>query len=243
MTKKGRLYGVGVGPGEPKLMTLLAVETIENCPVIAVPAGGKKCAVSYRIAAAVVPGIGKKECIDIVTPMTKDKEAVEVGYELAADEIEEKLDEGKDVAYLTLGDPAIYSTYIYIHRIIERRGYEAKIISGIPSFCAVAARLGESLCDRDQQLHVIPSSYEIGEALDLPGTKVLMKSASALGEVKQMLEEKEMDIFGASNCGMDDEVIYRSADQLPDKGSYFTLLIAKDSKGDRIDEKIREEEE
>ena len=226
---KGRLYGVGVGPGDPKLMTLLAVETIEKCPVIAVPAGGKGKAVSYKIAAGAVKDIDKKESIDITTPMTKDQEVLARSYEKAAGCIIDKLEQGQDVAYLTLGDPTVYSTYIYIHRIVEERGYEAEIISGITSFCAAAASLGDSLCDRAEQLHIIPSSYDIRSALDLPGNKVLMKAASSLGEVKSVIKSKDLELTGVANCGMEDEVIYRSVEDLPEKGSYYTLLIVKDS--------------
>ena len=130
----GTLYGVGVGPGDPKLMTFLAAETIEKCPVIAVPAD-RELAVSYRIAGGIVKGIGQKECLNLAIPMTKDQQVLKEKYEQDAELIIQKLQEGKDVAYLTIGDPTIYSTYIYLHRLIQKQGYPAEIISGIPSFC------------------------------------------------------------------------------------------------------------
>ena len=110
---KGILYGVGVGPGDPRLMTYLAVETIRRCPVIAVPADGKENAVAYRIASGIVKDIDSKECINLTTPMTKDKAVLNAAYQTAADRIIEKLDQGKDVACLTLGDPTIYSIHLY----------------------------------------------------------------------------------------------------------------------------------
>ena len=116
-------------------------------------------------------------CI-IFTNDEKSPNVLNENYQNVSKEIMKKLDEGKDVAYLTLGDPTIYSTYIYIQRIIKESGYEAEIINGIPSFCAVAAKLGDSLADRSEQLHIIPSSYDIEEALELPGNKILMKAAS-----------------------------------------------------------------
>ena len=115
----GRLYGVGVGPGDPRLMTLLAIETIESCPVIAVPGENRDHAVSYRIAEGAVAGLEKKKCLTLSTPMTKDPEILAQSYEMAAERIIEELKEGQDVAYLTLGDPTIYSTYIYIHRLVK----------------------------------------------------------------------------------------------------------------------------
>lgn len=227
---KGRLFGVGVGPGDPELMTYKAVRTIESCPVIAVPAKGREYAVSYRIAAGIVANIEEKTCLDLETPMTKDRQILDRNYTKAAGRIIEKLEEGKDVAYLTLGDPTIYSTYMYIHRLVGVKGYETKIISGIPSFCAAAARLNGSLADRAEELHVIPSSYEIEEALNYPGTKILMKSASRLCEVKKVLEEKDGNVHVKmiENCGMPDERIYERIEDVPEQAGYYSLLIVKE---------------
>lgn len=165
---------------DPRLMTYLAVDTIKSCPVIAVPADGKDKAVAYRIASGIVKGLDQKDCIDLTTPMTKNRAVLDAAYQDAAKRIAKKLEEGKDVACLTLGDPTIYSTYIYIHRLVKAMGYETQIINGIPSFCAVSARLEDSLVDRSEQLHVIPSTYGIEEALKLPGTRVFMKAGSKM---------------------------------------------------------------
>ncbi len=225
---RGTLYGVGVGPGDPKLMTCLAVETIERCPVIAVPAEGREHAVSYRIAEGIVKGLGEKECLNLSTPMTKDRRVLEQNYERAAGLIAEQLEAGRDVAYLTLGDPTIYSTYIYIHRLVKKRGYDTKIINGITSFCAAAARLGDSLADRSEQLHIIPSTYDIEEALTYRGNKILMKAGSKLSAVRKTLQEKEMSGIMVENCGMQDEHIYSSVDEMPDQASYYTIVVVKE---------------
>lgn len=229
---RGTLYGVGVGPGDPKLMTCLAVETIERCPVIAVPAEGREHAVSYRIAEGIVKGLGEKECLNLSTPMTKDRRVLEQNYERAAGLIAEQLEAGRDVAYLTLGDPTIYSTYIYIHRLVKKRGYDTKIINGITSFCAAAARLGDSLADRSEQLHIIPSTYDIEEALTYRGNKILMKAGSKLSAVRKTLQEKEMSGIMVENCGMQDEHIYSSVDEMPDQASYYTIVVVKEDSHD-----------
>ena len=119
---KGRLFGVGVGPGDPELMTYKAVRIIKECQVLAVPARGRKHAVSYRIAAGMIENMEEKEFLDLDTPMTKDRQILDRNYENAAGRIIEELEKGKDVAYLTLGDPTIYSTYMYIHRIVKQKG-------------------------------------------------------------------------------------------------------------------------
>lgn len=224
----GVLYGVGVGPGDPRLMTFLAADTIKKCPVLAVPARTREQAVSYRIARGLLPELDRKECLALSVPMTKDRDALKAAYEQAADRVEEQLKAGKDVACLTLGDPTVYSTYIYLHRIIRARGYEAQIISGVPSFCAVSARLGDSLADRSEQLHIIPSAYGVEEALSLPGTKVLMKAGSKMEAVKKSLQKHGQGAVMMENCGMENEVIYRGTEQIPNKSGYYSLIVVKE---------------
>lgn len=224
---------MGVGPGDPRLMTYLAVETIVKCPVIAVPAKGREHAVSYRIASGIVKDLDRKECLNLSTPMTKDKKVLDENYKAAADQITEQLDAGRDVAYLTLGDPTIYSTYIYIHRIVRERGYETRIVSGVPSFCAAAAKISDSLADRAEQLHIIPSTYDIEEALTYPGSKVLMKAASKLPYVKQTLREKNVTAAIIENCGLPGERIYGLSDDMPKEASYYTTVVVKENEHDR----------
>lgn len=228
----GTLYGVGVGPGDPKLMTCLAIETIEKCPVIAVPAEGREHAVSYKIASSMVQIMDRKEYLNLSTPMTKNRKILEENYKMAAEQIIRHLKAGRDVAYLTLGDPTIYSTYIYIHRLVREEGFEARIINGVPSFCAAAARLGDSLADRAEQIHIIPSSYGVEAALTYPGTKILMKTASRLSDVKRTLREKGMTGVMVENCGLADEHIYSDTDEIPEQAGYYTIVLVKEENHD-----------
>ena len=99
---KGRLFGVGVGPGDPELMTYKAVRTIEKCPVIAVPAKGREHAVSYRIAAGMVDNMEEKEYLDLDTPMTKDRQILNQNYEKAAKRI---IEEGANVVVIPSTPP------------------------------------------------------------------------------------------------------------------------------------------
>ena len=227
---KGTLYGIGVGPGDPRLMTYLAVDTIKRCPVIAVPADGKGKAVAYKIASGIVEDLDAKECLNLSTPMTKDKAILDAAYQTAADTIIEQLEQGKDVACLTLGDPTIYSTYIYIHRIVKAHGYATEIINGIPSFCAVSAKLQDSLVDRSEQLHIIPASYGIGKALELSGTKIFMKAGRKLPELKRRLQGRSEKVIMIENCGMENEAVYQGTECIPEEGGYYALLIMKEEK-------------
>jgi precorrin-2/cobalt-factor-2 C20-methyltransferase len=119
---------------------------------------------------------------------------------------------------------------MYIHRIVLARGYESVIVNGIPSFCAAAARLNISLCDKSEALHIIPSSYDnLDEMLELKGNKVLMKSGKSILEVKEKLKEKNLidNSMMVECCYMENEKIYKSMDEVKEIGSYFSTIIVK----------------
>lgn len=225
---EGKLFGVGVGPGDPELMTLKAVRVLKESDVIAIPGEHPEKSIAYMIAKEACPWIVEKEHLLITTAMTKQADVLNKGYERAAENIEQLLQQGKRVALLTLGDPTIYSTYIYVHRIVTEHGYEAEIISGVPSFCAAAARTGDSLVDRDMQLHVIPASYQNEKALELEGTKIFMKAASRFEALRDTIIEKNCNAVIIENCGMENEKIYRDKEEYPDEAGYYTIVVVKE---------------
>lgn len=224
----GKLYGVGIGPGDPELLTLKAVRLIQENEVIALPGEDAKDTVAYQITVQAVPGLAQKTLLPVAMPMTKDRELLEKSHEAAADKVEEILKQGKNVVFLTLGDPTVYSTYLYVHKRILNRGYEAEIVSGITSFCAVAARLNQGLVEKSEELHVVPASYQIEEALKLPGTKVLMKAGKKMAAVKALLKENGAEAVMIENCGMVNEKIYRSVEEIPENAGYYSLIIVKE---------------
>lgn len=224
----GKLYGVGVGPGDPELVTIKAIRIMKEADVLAVPGEQKEGSVAYQIAKQAMYEMDKKEIIPIHMPMTKEEARLQDSHRKGAEEIIKHLEMGKTVAFLTLGDPTIYSTYIYLHKRIVERGFEAEIISGIPSFCAVAAKLNQGLVEKNEQLHVIPSSYGIEELSALSGTKVLMKSGKKIGAVIKYLKTKNCQVTMVENCGMENEKIYRSLDEIKEDAGYYSLLIVKE---------------
>ena len=224
---RGKAYGVGVGPGDPELMTLKACRIIRENEVMAVPGKVPQDAVAYKIAAAAVPELADKTLVPIYMPMVRDRELIAKSHREAADTIEKYLDEGKNVVYLTLGDSTIYCTFSYIQHILEDEGYEVELVSGIPSFCAAAARLGISLTEWDEMLHILPAFHKSGDDLDLPGNYVLMKSASHMAEVKDMLRKSGRKVCAVENCTMENEKVYRDLEEIPDDAGYFSLIIAK----------------
>ena len=227
---KGIAYGVGVGPGDPELMTLKACRLIKENEVIALPGKIPQETVAYRIACAAVPELADKELIPVPMLMAKDRKILEESHRKAADTIEKYLDEGRNVVYLTLGDPTVYCTFSYIQHLLEVDGYETVLVSGITSFCAAAATLGVSLAEWNETLHVIPALHNTEGKIEWPGNYVLMKSASHMKDVKEMLDRSGMDVQGVENCSMENEKIYRSLEEIPDDAGYFSLLIAKEAK-------------
>ena len=228
--KKGKIYGVGVGPGDPELMTLKAVRPIREADVIAVPGEDPERSVAYKIAAGAVTEIAEKELLGIPMPMVKDRALIDSAHRKDAALLSSVLDQGKSVVYLTLGDPTLYCTFTYVQHYLEANGYTVDLVPGISSVMAAAARLGIPLTEWDEPLHVLPAVHKTGEAMDGQGTYVLMKSASHMIDLKEMLRASGKDVQAVLNCGMENETVCRSLDEIPDDAGYFALLIAKDRK-------------
>lgn len=229
---RGKLYGVGVGPGDPELLTLKALRLVKEADVIAVPGNVPEESIAYKIVKGAYPNLDEKPILAVPMPMTKDKDMLAQYHDQGAQLLAKELDEGRNLVFLTLGDPTVYSTYLYLHKRIQALGYDTEIVSGITSFCAVSARLNTGLVEKAEPLHVIPASYQIEEALKLPGTKVLMKAGKKMKAVKEqmlLLGEEGMMI---ENCGMPDEKIYESVEEIPDSAGYYSLIIVKDKKGE-----------
>lgn len=230
-TRRGTLFGVSVGPGDPELLTLKAVRVLREADVVAVPrVGAGRRQTAFGIVRDYLEG---KPLIDCATPMTRDRTQAQDAYRVIADKIAAHLDAGRDVAYVCLGDVGVYSTYYYVHDLLVSRGYGAEVVPGVTSFCAAAARLGVPLCEGPEALVVAPviAGNAKEAAMAVPGTKVFMKSGRELGQVRRLVEEAgRMESTSlVVNCGLDDEAVYRRFADVPgDMADYFTLVISRD---------------
>lgn len=228
----GILYGVGVGPGEPELITLKALRCIQESDVIILPSAPKEDCHAYRIVKEVYPEVEQKRTLCLPFPMTKDRETLERAHNEIFGQIEKLVEEGLKVAFLTIGDPGVYSTYHYIHRRMEAAGKEVQMVSGVPSFCAAAAALGISLGDMREEIHVIPASYDIEATMELTGTRIYMKSGKKLARLKELLqkqaESRKLEVYAVENCGMAEEKRTWGLEQLDTEAGYLTLVIVKD---------------
>lgn len=227
----GIAYGVGVGPGDPELMTQKAIRILRENDVIAVPGKEARESIAYKIAAAMVPELAQKELVPIPMPMVRDRELLQEAHIRGARLIESYLDQGKNVVYLTLGDPSVYCSFSYLQQILLSDGYAVETVPGVPSFCAAAARLNLPLTEWDEPLHLVPAVHETKGSLQEPGTYVLMKASSRMAETKELLRNSKKEVFAVENCGMATEKIYRGVEEIPDDAGYLSLLIAKDPAG------------
>ena len=209
---KGKLYGIGVGPGDPELLTLKAKRLIEECDIVAVPVKKEgEDSVALNIAKGAVD-IPEGKIREIVFTMVKDKAKREACRQAAAEEIMELLDEGKSIAMLALGDIGIYSTYAYVHKRLLKAGYDVEMVSGIPSFCAGASKAGISIVEGNEGFGVIPS---------LKGIDQVEKTLYDL-LVERGMENNAIVI---SNVGMEGEYV---GPLIPDRAyGYFTTMIIK----------------
>ncbi len=231
-------------------MTVKAIRQIRECEVVAVvvsdaalkepefekageepryPQYLKRC-VAYQIALPMVPEMEKKAKLYLPMPMIKEKEQLMKIHDACAEITGKLLDQGKRIACITLGDPTVYSTCLYVHKRLKRMRYETKLIPGIPSFCAAAARMDIGLVENKEELHVIPASYEIEESMGFPGTKVLMKAGRKMPYVKQKALETGQQVWMVENCGMENEKVYETVEEIPEDAGYYSLMIMKEGK-------------
>lgn len=243
---QGTLYIVGVGPGDPDLLTIKAIKALEKCPVWIAPKAhseGESTALSIVIKHV---GVGDK---DIVThrfpmkPVQRAKNADETlvkAWNDAAIIVIDQLNKGNDVAFPTLGDPAIYSTGFYVCEALATAGFtgEIKVIPGVSSVGATAASAKRPLCLGDERLLVLPATFENGEVASLLKTVdaiVFMKVYRVLDKMIEVLEAENLidKAVLVERAGCSDERVWTdirkaaAENKNNDKLHYFSTLIVR----------------
>jgi precorrin-2/cobalt-factor-2 C20-methyltransferase len=231
MTGKGKLYGVGIGPGDPELMTLRSVNVLKNIRNIVAPVreeGGESTALGIVSKATDLEG---KNVIKLVFRMEGGRKEFEECGRYAASKVIDILRTGEDVAVITLGDPSIYSTYMYINDHIESSGFETEVIPGVTSFSAAAALAKVPLVLGDESLAVVPSAYgnrAVEAALNGFDNIVVMKAGKSTEDVADLMSAygiPEENATVVSRAGMEGQYIGPMG-----KGrefNYFTTIIIR----------------
>jgi len=207
----GTFYGIGVGPGDPELLTVKAINALKKIDVLIAPKTEKK---SDSVALSIAQPYLKTE-VEILYrtfPMIKDFAAETEVFEAHRDEILKLLRGGRNVGFATIGDPMFYSTYIYIFKLLEPCGVPIVTIPGVPAFLAIAAQIGRPLAYGNDILTIIPATADLAavdDALARANSTVLMKVYKNFPEIVDALKVRGMadDAVLVSRCGLDDEKI------------------------------------
>lgn len=216
-----KLYGVGVGPGDKELITLKAVKVIKNCSVVVAPSGmngGKS--IALEIAEEYIKSDAEVMIKHFPMGGEDQEEKIYENFKL----IEGKLKEGKDVVFLTIGDPLIYSTYIYLLRHMEKMGYKTETVPGITSFCAGAGLAKEPLAIGDEPLLIVP-----GDRVNIIRDEkyvVVMKVYKSEEQILNVLEEKGFHYVYIKKAGREGQEILRNKEDILKSREYMSLIIA-----------------
>jgi precorrin-2/cobalt-factor-2 C20-methyltransferase len=235
VTKIGTLYGLGVGPGDPELITVKAFRLLQQSPVVAYPKkrmGSKSYA--HQIAELYVQP-QDKEMLGLVFPMTRDKEILEREWNKTVEIVWERLSEGKDVAFVTEGDPMFYSTFIHMMRVMHEEHPEVPVVTvpGVSSFLGAASRFNMPLADGDEQIGIIPATEDkeaMRKAIEDHDTVVFLKVAKVLPMIIGLL--KEMGLADkaavATKVTSSEEMVWTDMRELERAElSYLTLMVVK----------------
>ncbi len=234
IVENGKFYGIGIGPGDPKLLTIKAKEILENVSAIFVPKADKD-ANSYARSIIEESGINKNKIVELTFPMTKNMGTLKSHWKEAIRTIEKEIKEGRDSAFITIGDPMLYSTYIYILEIIKKDFplIKTETIPGISAFSAAASRVEIPLVIQDETLAIIPVREDlkgIREALKNFNTVVLMKIGAKIDLVIELLKELNLidNSILISHVGQNNEKIIYDLKTIKDKKlGYLSVIIVK----------------
>ena len=235
------LICVGCGPGDPELLTVKAVKAIKNADVIMCPTSKEgKESIAYSIISTIVDNSKKPEIVNLVFPMVKDKDILEDTWKKNTRTIAESVQSGKNVVYLTVGDPSLYSTWIYIHRELREKYPDVKIniIPGIVSMFAFASKVGISIAEGDETMAVIPACYDLGKVKETAkncDTMIFLKDGRYFDQVISLLKEAgfpNSSLFAiAQDVGTDQEIVKKlTLGQVTKEtftNKYFSIMVVK----------------
>jgi precorrin-2/cobalt-factor-2 C20-methyltransferase len=236
-----QLTGIGVGPGDPDLLTVKAVKAIQDADMIMCPASAEdRPSSALSVVDTLIDKSKNQEIVKLIFPMTKDKAILEAHWKENSKIMAEKVLSGKNVVYLTVGDPYLYSTWIYMHREISKKHPEMKItvIPGIVSMFTFASKVGISIAEGAEKVSIIPSCYDLSSVKEIAKNSevlVFLKDGRYFDQVIELVRESgfpEDSIFAiGQDLGTDKEIIRKlrlgdvNDDTLTTK--YFSILVIK----------------
>ena len=225
-TMTGVLYGVGLGPGAPDLMTLRAARLIEGAGVVAYPTLAGAASFARAIAAESIAPNAQEIVMDV--PMSVERAPAQAAYDKGAAEIAAALDAGQDVVCLCEGDPFFYGSFMYLFARLSNN-YRVEIVPGVTSVTACAARAGLPLAARNERLTVLPGPLpedELRTRIEGAESVVIMKVGRHLAKIRGVI-----DALGLTDAAvyveratLPEEVVLPLADA-PEKAPYFSMIL------------------
>lgn len=237
------LYGIGVGPGASDLITLRALETVRRANVLALPRSsdwGESTA--WKILSSAFEPPVTQERLFLTFPMSKDPERLRPAWERALAQLGPRLAAGLSVAFVTEGDPSLYSTFVYLQREARARWPEVRVevVPGVTSVTAVAGVLGVPLADGQERVAIIPATYGVGDLdaiLAAFDTVVLMKLGGELPAIVAALERADLldRAYYVSRASMQEQRIVRDLRDAPaGRGDCFAMVIVAKKQRDGV---------
>jgi len=235
------LICVGCGPGDPELLTVKAVKAIQNADIIMCPTSKEgKPSLALSVISSIIDKAKNQKIVNLVFPMTKDKDILEITWEKNSRILAENVLSGKKVVYLTVGDPYLYSTWIYLHRELKTKFPEIKItvIPGIVSMFTFASKVGISIAEGAEKVTIIPSCYDLSQVKELAknsDTMVFLKDGRYFDQVIKLLKEagfSDESIFAiGQDLDTEHEIVRKltlgevTKDTMTTK--YFSIMVVK----------------
>ena len=235
------LIGIGVGPGDPDLLTVKAVNAIHDADIIMCPASKEdRPSIAFSVVSPLIDKSKNQEIVKLIFPMTKDKNILENTWKKNAKIMAEKVLLGKNVVYLTVGDPFLYSTWIYMHKDLKTNypNMEISVIPGIVSMFTFASKVGVSIAEGAEKVAIIPSCYDLSSVKEIAKNSesmIFLKDGRYFDQVIEVLKESGFpndSIFAiGQDLGTDHEIIRKltlgevNDDTLTTK--YFSILVVK----------------
>ncbi len=232
----GILYGISVGTGDPELITLKGLRWLQQCPIVAFPAGlGDRPGIAQQIITTWLKP--QQTTLTLNFPYVQDESILVSAWQQAAQQVWDYLKQGQDIAFACEGDVSFYSTFTYLAQTLQNLHPEV-IIKTVPGVCspmAIASTLQIPLTIRSQRLAILPALYTIDEletALDWAEVVVLLKVSSVYQQVWQILHQRKLleRSWIVEKATFPEQKIYRNLARYPRlQLSYFSLLLVKAS--------------
>ncbi len=232
---KGKLYGIGIGSGDPDFITLKGAKTIKSVDHIFVPRSSEKAeSLAETIAFDFLND--DQKVIELTFPMTKDATVLDENWKKAATQINDKLMKGQDIAFLTLGDPSLYSTFSYLSKSLKKIDKDAviEVIPGVSSPFACAAAAGVTLAEGRQKVAIIPMDDDhekMARTIDDFDTIVILKIGRHLEKLLELVESKglEKTCIIIKSVGLPEEIILKDMSEAKHNENlgYFSTAIIK----------------